>query len=71
MSIGWATTTSRCRESRCVGLALVLAHHLVEARYDKDGVYAVLDAAMLCHIAYVIDDQPYCTPDFVAFAYRK
>ena len=31
-------------------------------RYDKDGVYAVLDAAMLCHIAYVIDGQPYCTP---------
>jgi hypothetical protein len=31
-------------------------------RYDKDGVYAVLDAAMLCHIAYVIDDQPYRTP---------
>ena len=31
-------------------------------RYDKGGVYAVLDAAMLCHIAYVIDGQPYCTP---------
>lgn len=31
-------------------------------RYDKDGVYAVLDAAMLCHIAYVIGGQPYCTP---------
>ena len=31
-------------------------------RYDKEGVYAVLDAAMLCHIAYVIDGQPYCTP---------
>ncbi|HEY6719452.1 MAG TPA: pyridoxamine 5'-phosphate oxidase family protein, partial [Reyranella sp.] len=31
-------------------------------RYDKDGVYAVLDAAMLCHIAYLIDGQPYCTP---------
>lgn len=31
-------------------------------RYDKASVHAVLDAAMLCHIAYVIDDQPYCTP---------
>jgi uncharacterized protein len=30
--------------------------------YDKQNVYAVLDAAMLCHIAYVIDGQPYCTP---------
>jgi nitroimidazol reductase NimA-like FMN-containing flavoprotein (pyridoxamine 5'-phosphate oxidase superfamily) len=31
-------------------------------RYDKAGVYAILDAAMICHIAYVIDGQPYCTP---------
>lgn len=31
-------------------------------RYDKQGVYAILDAAMICHIAYVIDGQPYCTP---------
>lgn len=31
-------------------------------RYDHEAVHAVLDAAMLCHIAYVIDGQPYCTP---------
>jgi nitroimidazol reductase NimA-like FMN-containing flavoprotein (pyridoxamine 5'-phosphate oxidase superfamily) len=31
-------------------------------RYDKASVHAILDAAMLCHIAYVIDGQPYCTP---------
>jgi nitroimidazol reductase NimA-like FMN-containing flavoprotein (pyridoxamine 5'-phosphate oxidase superfamily) len=30
--------------------------------YDKAAVHAVLDAAMICHIAYVIDRQPYCTP---------
>lgn len=30
--------------------------------YDRASVYAVLDAAMLCHVAYVIDGQPYCTP---------
>jgi uncharacterized protein len=30
--------------------------------YDKSAVYAVLDAAMICHIAYVIGGQPYCTP---------
>jgi len=30
--------------------------------YDHATVYAILDAAMLCHIAYVIDGQPYCTP---------
>ena len=31
-------------------------------RYDKKTVYDILDLALLCHIAYVIDGQPYCTP---------
>ena len=31
-------------------------------RYDRDTVHAILDAAMICHIAYVIDGQPFCTP---------
>jgi nitroimidazol reductase NimA-like FMN-containing flavoprotein (pyridoxamine 5'-phosphate oxidase superfamily) len=31
-------------------------------KYDKATVYDILDAALLCHIAYVIDGQPYCTP---------
>ncbi len=31
-------------------------------RYDKATVHAILDAALVCHIAYVIDGQPYCTP---------
>lgn len=30
--------------------------------YDHATVHAILDAAMLCHVAYVIDGQPYCTP---------
>ena len=30
--------------------------------YDKQAVYDILDSAMICHIAYVIDGQPYCTP---------
>jgi hypothetical protein len=25
-------------------------------------VFAILDAALLCHVAYVIQGQPYCTP---------
>jgi len=28
---------------------------------DAD-VYRILDAAMLCHIAYVVEGQPFCTP---------
>ncbi len=31
-------------------------------RHDRASVYQILDAAMVCHIAYVIDGQPYCTP---------
>ena len=30
--------------------------------YDKETVYAILDAGFVCHIAYVIDRQPYATP---------
>jgi len=31
-------------------------------RYDHETVHALLDAAALCHVAYVIDGQPFCTP---------
>lgn len=30
--------------------------------YDRETVHALLDAAALCHVAYVIDGQPFCTP---------
>jgi hypothetical protein len=30
--------------------------------YDKATVHGILDAAMLAHIAYVMDGQPFCTP---------
>jgi nitroimidazol reductase NimA-like FMN-containing flavoprotein (pyridoxamine 5'-phosphate oxidase superfamily) len=30
--------------------------------YDHSTVHALLDAAVLCHVSYVIDGQPYCTP---------
>ncbi|MDE2516282.1 MAG: pyridoxamine 5'-phosphate oxidase family protein [Rhodospirillales bacterium] len=31
-------------------------------RYDHASVHAILDAALVCHIAYVIDGQPHCIP---------
>jgi uncharacterized protein len=31
--------------------------------YDKKAVYEILDSAIVCHLAYVIEDQPYCTPN--------
>lgn len=30
--------------------------------YDHASVHAVLDAGFLCHVSYVIDGQPFCTP---------
>jgi nitroimidazol reductase NimA-like FMN-containing flavoprotein (pyridoxamine 5'-phosphate oxidase superfamily) len=32
------------------------------AAYDKATVYGVLDQGLICHVAYVIEDQPYITP---------
>ena len=32
------------------------------ATYDRAAIHGILDAAMICHLAYQIDDQPYCTP---------
>lgn len=32
------------------------------ARYDTETIYRLLDSALICHIAYVIEGQPYCTP---------
>lgn len=31
-------------------------------RYDKKTVYEILDSALICHIAYIIDGRPYNTP---------
>jgi nitroimidazol reductase NimA-like FMN-containing flavoprotein (pyridoxamine 5'-phosphate oxidase superfamily) len=32
------------------------------AVYDRETVHAVLDAGVVCHVGYVIDNQPYVTP---------
>jgi len=32
------------------------------ATYDLEAVHAMLDSALFCHIAYVVGNQPYCTP---------
>ena len=36
--------------------------HPERAHYDRDTVFAILDAALMCHIGYVIDGLPYVTP---------
>lgn len=32
------------------------------AHYDRETIHAILDAALLCHVGYVIDGTPYVTP---------
>ena len=32
------------------------------AHYDRETVYAILDAGFVCHLGYVIDKRPYVTP---------
>ena len=36
--------------------------HPERAHYDRETVFAILDAALLCHVGYVIDGRPYVTP---------
>src|SRR5258707_5225945 len=45
-------TTERARVRR----------HPERAHYDRETVHAILDAALMCHIGYVIDGNPYVTP---------
>jgi nitroimidazol reductase NimA-like FMN-containing flavoprotein (pyridoxamine 5'-phosphate oxidase superfamily) len=49
---GGFATTERSRVRR----------HPERAYYDRDTVHAILDAALMCHVGYVIDGKPYVTP---------
>jgi hypothetical protein len=39
-----------------------IRRHPERAHYDRDTVFAILDAALMCNIGYVIDGLPYVTP---------
>ena len=39
-----------------------LRRYPTRGSYDEPEIYKILDAALLCHVAYCIDGQPYCTP---------
>ena len=32
------------------------------ASYDREAIYSILDTAMLCHVGFAIDSQPYVIP---------
>lgn len=35
-------------------------------QYDREAVYAVLDAGMICHVGFVVDGQPFVIPTLYA-----
>jgi uncharacterized protein len=39
-----------------------IRRHPERAHYDRETVFAILDAALMCHIGYIIDRKPYVTP---------
>jgi uncharacterized protein len=39
-----------------------LARHPERGSYDREAVYAILDEALICHIGFVVDAQPYVLP---------
>jgi uncharacterized protein len=39
-----------------------IRRHPERAHYDRDTVFAILDAALMCHVGYAIDGKPYVTP---------
>jgi uncharacterized protein len=39
-----------------------IRRHPERAHYDRESVFAILDAALMCHIGYIIDGLPYVTP---------
>jgi len=49
---GAIAPTARTRVKRLPG----------RAAYDRDAIYAVLDTALVCHVGFAIDGQPYVIP---------
>jgi len=39
-----------------------IRRHPERAHYDRATVFAILDAALVCHVGYAIDGRPYVTP---------
>ena len=58
------TTTDNTTPSYPVTPRNRVKRHHERALYDHETVHKILDASMMCHVSYVIDGQPYCTPTF-------
>ena len=61
-SVHVVTAENRMADAYPVTSRNRLRRRYERGHYDRETVHAILDAAMVCHIAYVIDGQPFCTP---------
>ncbi len=43
-----------------------LRRYADRARYERDSIYAVLDEALVCHMGFNVDEQPYVIPTLCA-----
>ncbi len=55
MSVTEATTYPKDQRNR-------VKRHPERGAYDHETVHRLLDSAAMCHVSYVIEGQPYCTP---------
>lgn len=55
MSVTEATTYPKDQRNR-------VKRHPERAAYEHETVHRLLDSAAMCHVSYVIEGQPYCTP---------
>jgi hypothetical protein len=49
-------------ESKAPSERTVIRRYGWLAKYDRETIYSILDAALVCQIGYVIDGQPFVTP---------
>jgi uncharacterized protein len=59
-----ASLDGRRSDGGCIAASerVRVRRHPERAHYDRETVYAILDAALMCHVGYVINGLPYVTP---------
>ena len=43
-----------------------LRRYADRANYERESIYAVLDEAVVCHMGFTVDEQPYVIPTLCA-----
>jgi nitroimidazol reductase NimA-like FMN-containing flavoprotein (pyridoxamine 5'-phosphate oxidase superfamily) len=54
--------SEKTNEANAPSSRTVIRRYSWLAKYDRETINAILDAALVCHIGYVFDGQPFVTP---------